>query len=162
MPLPSIIAARPRRAAYSVTEVATDLCGLSRARFYDLIREGVMPYPVYCLRTRRPMYTADLAALCMRVKETNIAIDGRYVIFHSRRSQQTSGPVRSGTSTSCTAPVSPLLQEMVETLKAMGVRASDSDVLGAISRQCPTGVAEQTFEADLRAVFDALRRQESA
>jgi hypothetical protein len=51
---------------------------------------------------------------------------------------------------------------MVETLKAMGVRASDSDVLGAISRQCPTGVAEQTFEADLRAVFDALRRQESA
>ena len=70
----------PRKAVYSVTEVAA-LCGISRARFYDLVRNGVMPFPLYCLRTRRPFYPSDVASLCVRVRESNVGIDGGYELF---------------------------------------------------------------------------------
>ena len=75
---------RSRRAAYSVVETAK-LCRLSRARFYDLIGSGAVPPPVYSITTRRPLYTAELAARCIEVRETNIGIDGRYVLFYDRR-----------------------------------------------------------------------------
>ena len=160
----STVVTRPRKAAYSVAETAA-LCGISRARFYDHIRSGVMPPPVYCVRTRRPLYLADLAALCVRVRETNVGWDGRYVLFYDR--QPLPAPLAKPSAASSdrngrkAAPVpDPLTQEMVETLRAMGMGAGDGDVLAAIGRQCPAGVSEATFEADLRAVFDALRCRE--
>jgi hypothetical protein len=54
------------------------------------------------------------------------------------------------------------MQEMVETLRAMGVRAIEADVIAAITRQCPSGVSEETFETDLRVIFDHLRCREVA
>ena len=149
----------PRKAAHSVTEVAR-LCGMSRARFYDLIRGGVMPHPVYSTRTRRPLYTADLAALAVRVKETNVGIDGGYVIFYARRTEQASTAPVKGASTSRHVPPEPpepLVKEMVEALRAMGVRACEEELTAAVARQCPLGPREETFEFDLRAIFDHLR-----
>jgi hypothetical protein len=157
MPTPNQQPARPRRAAYSVTETAK-LCGLSRARFYDLIRDGVMPWPTYCLFTRKPMYLADAAALCVRVRETNTGIDGRYVIFYARREHAPGSPVPSAArSAQRPAPIDPLTQEMVETLRAMGVRQGQAEVVAAINARCLGGVTEASFETDLRAVFDRLR-----
>ena len=158
----STVVTRPRKAAYSVAETAA-LCGISRARFYDHIRSGAMPPPVYCVRTRRPLYLADVVALCVRVRETNVGWDGRYVLFYDRQpacppSTTAPAPCRSGRRV--TSAPDPLAQEMAETLKAMGVRSSDNVVAAAIGRQCPSGVSEATFEADLRAVFDALRCRE--
>jgi hypothetical protein len=145
-----------RKAAYSVTEVAR-LCNISRTRFYDLIRDGVMPMPVYCIYTKRPIYTADLAALCVRVKETNVGIDGRYVIFYTRRAEQPVEAQPSRTRTPARTAADPLTQELSETLRRMGIRSSDAEISAAITTQCLNGPAEATFEADLRAVFDRLR-----
>jgi hypothetical protein len=149
----------PRKAAYTVAETAA-LCNVSRSRFYDLIRSGAMPYPTFCVRTRRPLYPADLAALCQRVRETSVGFHGGYVLFYDRKRRPSQPPAlapephRAGRK----APVpDPLTQEMAETLKAMGVRSGEAEVLTAIGRQCPAGVSEATFESDLRAVFDALR-----
>jgi hypothetical protein len=153
---------RTRRAAYSVTETAR-LCGLSRARFYDLIKGGVMPDPVYCVRTRRPMYTAELAALCVRVKESNTAIDGRYVIFYSRSSNAPASASSARPRPVLVRPASDLLmQEMLDTLRAMGVQQPEQGMTEAVRRRCPQGVREETFEVDLRAVFDALRCRDGA
>ena len=157
MPTPNQQPARPRRAAYSVTETAK-MCGLSRARFYDLIRDGVMPWPTYCIFTRKPMYLADAAAMCVRVRETNTGIDGRYVIFYARREQamgNASAPAARPAQRP--APIDTLTQEMVETLRAMGVRQGQAEVVAAITARCPSGVTEMSFETDLRAVFDRLR-----
>ena len=161
MPAPNHPPHRSRKAVYSVAETA-ELCRISRARFYDLMKAGVMPTPVYCIRTRRPMFTADLAALCLRVRETNIGMDGRYVIFYTRRSEPPA-PTHAPTSR-CRASqrqsmpeADPLVREMIEALRAMGVQATDGELVTAIHRQCPTGVRDETFEGDLRAVFDRLR-----
>jgi hypothetical protein len=40
----------------SVTAMAGQV-GLSRARFYELMAEGVFPQPLYSLRKKRPFYT---------------------------------------------------------------------------------------------------------
>lgn len=157
----TVVASRPRKAAYSVAETAA-LCGISRARFYDHIASGAMPPPVYALRTRRPFYPADQAALCVRIRETSIGFDGHYVLFYDRKPQPiiTVAPEPTLKPRKVSAP-DPMTTEMVDTLKAMGVRANDEELLAAIGRQCPQGVTESTFEDDLRAVFDAVRRRES-
>lgn len=148
----------PRKAVYSITEVAA-LCGISRGRFYDLIKDGVMPQPVYCLKTRRPMYEADMAALCVRVRESNVGFDGRYVLFYPRRkiSKAATAPDRQPARRPSAS--NPLMREMIEALRAMNLRADDSEIETAVNQRCPQGLAESTFETDLRAIFDQLRRR---
>lgn len=158
-------ARRSRRSVYSVAEVAR-LCNLSRARFYDLIGEGVMPPPVYDPRTRRPMYTVELAAQCVDVRETNIGFDGRYTLFFARRQQPVKATVES---TAASAPVrrrqpvlDPLVQEMVEALRATGVQQAESEIVEAIQRRYPQGLAETRFEIDLVLLRCDLKRPSSS
>ena len=149
-----------RRAAYSVVEVAK-LCRLSRARFYDLLHEGAMPSPVYDLRTRRPIYTVELAAKCVEVRETNIGIDGRFVMFYEPRNPI--GPAMPATPASQPArrrqaTIDPLVQEMFEALRTLGVNKSETDMSEAILRCCPRGLAEDRFDLDLLLIRADLQR----
>jgi hypothetical protein len=155
--------ARGRRAAYSVVEVAR-LCGLSRARFYDLIGSGVMPPPVYSIETRRPIYTAQLAAWCVEVRETNIAIDGRYVLFQERRIAPTpAAAAPSATVQTRRQPaIDPITQEMIESLRSMGFTGPQDQIVEAIRRRCPQGLTEASFERDLLGLYGDLRRPTSA
>jgi hypothetical protein len=160
-PRPSV--ARSRRAAYSVVEVAR-LCRLSRARFYDLIGSGVMPPPVYSIDTRRPLYTAELAAWCVEVRETNVGIDGRYVLFHERRAAPT--PAAATPSTAAATRRQPAIdsmtQEMIESLRSMGVIGPQDQIVEAIRRRCPQGLTEASFERDLLGLYGDLRRPTTA
>ena len=154
---------RSRRAAYSVVETAK-LCRLSRARFYDLINSGAVPPPVYSITTRRPLYTAELAARCIEVRETNIGIDGRYVMFYERRTPTPVVPPPPTTQQARRrqpAP-DPLMQEMVEALRAMGVTAQQDQIAEAVGRRCPDGLTELSFERDLLGLYGDLRRPTSA
>lgn len=154
---------RSRRAAYSVAEVAR-LCKLSRARFYELVAAGVMPPPVYALRTRRPLYTAELAACCVEVRETGVGMDDRFVLFYEPRAPRAM-PLTAIPSASARRrqPVlDPLAQEMVETLRATGVQKPEAEIVEAIRRRCPQGLTEQRFEIDLVLLRADLNRPSSA
>ena len=63
----------PLKAAVTVTEMAR-MVGLSRARFYQLVNEGVFPPPVYSVRTRRPIYVEDLQKVCLEVRHRNCGV----------------------------------------------------------------------------------------
>jgi predicted DNA-binding transcriptional regulator AlpA len=155
--------ARGRRAAYSVVEVAR-LCRLSRARFYDLIQSRVMPPPVYAIGTRRPLYTAELAAWAVEVRETNIGIDGRYVLFQERRAvppPTAAAPVATATTRRQPA-IDPITQEMIESLRSMGVTCPQDQIVEAIRRRCPQGLTEAAFERELLGLYGDLRRPTSA
>ena len=71
-------------AVVSVSEMARRV-GLSRSRFYDLVKAGIFPAPVYCTRTRRPMFLTEQQADCLRAKTTNIGVNGQYVLFYASR-----------------------------------------------------------------------------
>lgn len=163
MPINTNAVRRSRRAAYSVVQTAK-LCSLSRARFYDLINCGAMPPPVYDLRTRRPLYTAELAAACVEVRETNVGIDGRYVMFYERRTPTPVVPPPPTTQQARRrqpAP-DPLMQEMVEALRVMGVTAQQEQIGEAVGRRCPDGLTEPSFERDLLGLYGDLRRPTGA
>lgn len=151
---------RNRRSAYSVAETAR-LCGISRSRFYELIEAGVMPMPVYCVRSRRPLFTQELAAQCVEIRESNLALDGRYVVFYERRNPPASTTNPAPASQRRRTPsIDPLAQEMIESLRSMGITESETAMAEAIRECCPNGVTEERFEQDLLLIFGDLRRRD--
>src|SRR5437763_286292 len=100
----------------SVCEMAR-LCQLSRSRFYELIGSSIMPAPVYDVRTRRPMFTTELQAECLRVRSSNIGINGQFIMFYARRTDATTAPARRTRSTA--APVRASNEGMGELVDAL-------------------------------------------
>jgi hypothetical protein len=47
------------KAVVSVAEMAR-MVGMSRARFYQLLNEGVFPPPLYRIETRRPFFNQQM------------------------------------------------------------------------------------------------------
>src|SRR5580658_10424153 len=68
----------------SVTDLAR-MTGLSRARFYQLVRAGTFPAPDREANTGRPCYGEDKQRLCLEVRRRNCGINGKPVLFYSRR-----------------------------------------------------------------------------
>jgi hypothetical protein len=71
------------KAAVTVAEMAR-MCGLSRARFYQLIGSA-FPHPVYCVATKRPYYDEESQRICLEVRRRNCGIDGRPILFYAKR-----------------------------------------------------------------------------
>jgi len=148
-----------QRAAISVTAMAR-LCGLSRTHFNLLIRTGVMPQPLYSLRNRRPFYDAEHQQICLKVRETNIGADGRYVVFYDRRSVSpppSNPPAR--TSRRAAPPRTEAHAELVDGLRALGMTdATTADVVTALAACYPTGHDGIDEGEVLRGLWRHLRR----
>lgn len=150
-----------QKAVVSVSEMAS-MCGFSRARFYELIQAGVMPSPCYDLHTRKPLYTAEIRDACLRVKMTNIGIDGRYVLFQRRRQAPLATQGRKGAAVAVNA--APEASEgILASLRALGMTAtSPAAVEAAVKQLYPDGIASVEPGEVVRAVFRHLRRPPAA
>ena len=154
------------RAFVSLSELAEDVLCLSRARLYELIQRGAMPQPIYCIRTRRPMFGAELQRQALAVRQTGVGIDGSAVIFYRRDTLTTgtappSTPVRARRRTS--APTPNRFVDLVSSLQSLGVSHADQSSVSAAVAECfPNGIEGQQEADVLRAVFRHLRRRESA
>ena len=67
------------KAAVTVAEMSR-MCGLSRARFYQLIG-NTFPWPVYDVATRRPFYDEEAQRMCLEVRRRNCGVDGDRFCF---------------------------------------------------------------------------------
>ena len=144
------------KAVVSVAEMAR-MCGLSRARFYQLVNEGVFPPPLYRIETRRPFFTQEMQETCLEVRRRNCGINGRPVLFYARRLG------------------SPIVQSEDDTAKEFaqarrtdrgpaGARADDRDDRpdrGGDPTDFPNGKSGVDDETVLRTVFLHLKRQDS-
>jgi hypothetical protein len=153
------------RAFVSLSELAEDVLNLSRARVYELIQRGAMPTPIYDVRTRRPMFNAELIQQARTVRQTGIGIDGSAVIFYRRdrtppaNTQTTSARAPRRTSTSQMNRYADLLSS----LQGLGIAHADERRVGEAVAHCfPNGIADQQEADVLRAVFRHLRRRQSA
>jgi hypothetical protein len=104
--------------------------GLSRARFYQLMRKGVFPPPVRS-GTRRPFYPPDLQQKCLQIRRTGVGFNGRPVLFNKRRTRR---PVRSEHGAEYNG--------LVAALKNMGLKVNASAVERAIRTLYPAGLDE--------------------
>ena len=148
----------PSKAVVTVTEMAR-LVALSRARFYELVKEGVFPPPVYCVRTRRPLYVEELQRVCLEVRRQNCGANGRPVLFYSvtRPSTGTTKPVRK--------VIKPMPRDEYATLTAavrsLGLTMVTAEqVATAVKNLYPNGIAGVNQPEVIRAVFLQLQRRD--
>ena len=148
------------KAAVSVSEMARSL-RLSRARMYELIQAGIMPPPVYLIRTRRPYYPAELQAVCIRVRESGEGINGEPVVFYAARSSTTAPKAsRTNRNGSKASRSDPMLEPLLSGLKQLGMSDPDPSAVGSILAELyPNGVGTEDSGAVLTAVFRRLSRR---
>jgi hypothetical protein len=149
----------PTKTVVSVAEMAR-MCGLSRARFYQLMNEGVFPQPLYDIYTRRPLYTDDMQQICLDVRKRNCGINGRPILFYTARHPLGSQP-RPIRKTVKPKPTSQH-QALIESLRALGLESvSASQVDAVIKELFPHGVQQVESGEVVRAVFLRLKRRDS-
>lgn len=132
--------------------------GLSRARIYQLIRNGVLPSPDREDGTNRPFFNQEKQVQCLEVRRRNCGIDGRPILFYAkrrdvgvRRSTNRPSPAKDG-----------LFDELVGYLAELEVKVTTSQVETLVSQLFPTGTSGTPKEEVLRAVFLGFQRQKMA
>ncbi len=144
------------KAAVTVSEMARML-SLSRARFYQLMQQGVFPPPVYLLATRRPIYVQELQKVCLEVRRRNCGVNGKPVLFYAKGT-----PVSRPGKPTGKATKTDQYPEIRAAVQALGLTSvSADDVAQAVKHLYPNGVEGVNQPEVIRAVFLRLRCQES-
>jgi hypothetical protein len=150
------------KAAVSVAEMAR-MVGLSRARFYELQRDGIFPPPLYSVSTRRPHYDEDGQRTCLEVKRRNCGVNGKPVLFYAARVPLTTRPPQPRPGGRRQAARASEHRELVEALKGLGLASVTAAEVETAVRACyPSGVGPTPHSELVRAIFLHLRRQNSA
>ncbi len=155
----------------SVSEMARML-GLSRARFYQLMKTGVFPKPEQSPETKRPFFDREKQEQCVEVRRTNRGVNGKVILFYTQRPPrpppQASRTRRRGRPRPA-APGSPAstndtaLTELRHGLTQLGLAdVTDRSIRDALVDLYPDGHAEIDSTELLRAVFGRLRCQDSS
>jgi hypothetical protein len=138
------------KAIVTVSEMAR-MVRLSRARFYQLVRAGVFPAPVY--DKGRPVYTEEMQEVCLEVRRTHRGVNGEAVMFYARRAKK---PTRSGKP----VPSNKGIPALLEGLNALGLTTATAAQVEAVARALfPKGTAGLDQAEILRAVFLRLKRR---
>jgi hypothetical protein len=88
----------------SVTDLSR-MCGLSRARFYQLTSQGIFPPPLRNKETGRPYYDRDGQEECMTVQRTNRGVNGRAILFYAQRHGQHMPPPKTASRNGKTSKI---------------------------------------------------------
>jgi|SRR5580704_1295317 hypothetical protein len=143
------------KARVTVAEMAA-IVGLSRSHFNQLIKELVFPSPVYDIRTRRPFYTAELQATCLRIRRSHCGANGKAVGFYAQRRKQTrsSAALKEESVGRKRQTI-----ELLEDLRALGLKAVKMAEVEAVIREAYSNTtAGVDPNAVLQRVFVELKR----
>jgi len=149
-----------QKAAVSVSEMAR-MVGLSRARFYQLLGEGVFPKPKYDPSNNRPYFDEEAQAECILVKRRNVGINGKVVIFYAGRHPLTGQPKRPSKPKTKPKPTSEYT-DLIESLSCLGMSATSQQVEAAVAECFPEGIQKLESGEVVRTIFLHLKRQESS
>ena len=153
----------------SVSELSRML-GLSRARLYQLMRDGIFPKPTRVNESGRPFFNREQQERCLTVRRTNCGIDGRPILFYSMRSRPTvpdrarnhrRQQPRPGTRPRATERCrDSMITELRHGLTQLGqTEITDRAIQDLLADAYPDGHAEVDSAELLRTVFERLNRQ---
>jgi hypothetical protein len=143
------------KAIVTVSEMAR-MCGLSRARFYQLQKAGVFPSPVY--QAGRPVYTEDQQQVCLEVRKKNRGVNGQPILFYARRLPNE--PARRNLRLSKPAPKNKDIPALLDGLTALGLATATAAQVEEVAKELfPQGTDGLDQAEVLRAVFLQLKRQ---
>ena len=151
----------PLKEIVTVTEMAR-MCGLSRARFYQLVGDGVFPAPSRNEMTKRPFFDQEQQQQCLLVRRTNRGVNDKAVMFYGYRAEMPPSTPKPRTPKRIArkAIVNQPDQRIVELrhgLTQLGTSANDRDIRRALTDLYPDGCDGVEPNELLRAVFGQLR-----
>lgn len=146
------------KAVVTVSAMAR-MCGLSRARFYQLQKTGIFPPPLYDVATRRPIYDEELQKVCLEVRRRNCGVNGKPILFYARRVLLTPTPKpRQPRATASKVEQHP---ELIEALQGLGLGGVTAAQVGAAVKEVyPQGIGAVEQAEVVRTVFLHLRRRD--
>ena len=141
----------------SVAEMAR-MVGLSRARFYQLVNEGIFPSPIYDVHTRRPFFSEDMQAICMDVRKRNCGVNGKPILFYAARHPlgQQPRPMKKPK-----AEPKPKNQyaDLLDGLRSLGLEVTAAQVEPVVKELFPAGIQTLDCGDVIRRVFLRIKRQ---
>jgi hypothetical protein len=142
------------KAVVTVSEMAR-MVGLSRARFYQLVRAGVFPAPAR--EKGRPIYVEELQKVCLEVRRKNCGANGKPVLFYAR--YRPMNPRKHAGPPAKTKDITALL----DGLNSLGLTTATAAQVDAVTKELyPNGTDGLDRGEVLRKVFLELRRRNSA
>ncbi len=157
----------PLKEIVTVSEMSR-MCRLSRARFYQLVREGIFPEPSRNPKTRRPLYDREQQEQCLEIRRSNLGANGKAVMFYGCHLQVPQPrpkrkPLPISKSPKRQARQDPVITELRHGLAQLGMTTLiDVDIGRALSQAYPDGDRDVESAELLRAVFGELQRRNSA
>ena len=135
------------------------MCGLSRARFYQLQKAGIFPLPLYDVSTHRPIYDELMQKVCLEVRRRNCGANGKPILFYARRVPLTptnQKPRKLKTP----APQTEQHPDLIEAMQALGLVGVSAAQVGAMVKELyPQGIAGVEQAEVVRTIFLRLRRK---
>ena len=137
------------KAIVSITEIS-QMCQMSRSRFYQLLEIGFFPKPLHDERSKRPYYDLALQQKCLKCRQSGIGADNSYMLFYSpRKNGTTSSPKKK--------QVDPMVKELAETLQEMGLDITVKQVEQGLSEIYPDGTEDVEQGVVIRELFRYLK-----
>ncbi len=157
---------QPLKEIVSVTEMAR-MCRLSRARFYQLVKEGIFPNPSRNIQTKRPFFDKSQQEQCLLVRKINKGANGKCVIFYGCRLEALPSPKRNRKQLPISKPPKarqdPVITELRHGLAQLGIaNINDADLRKALTQAYPEGHRDVEKSELLMTVFGELQRRNSA
>jgi hypothetical protein len=146
------------KAAISIKEMAARV-GLSRQRFMQLVKAGVMPEPLRDADTDRPYYGEERQSWCEEVKRRNVGVNGKVVMFYARRTPAPPQASRPKAGKPIKKPqTAERHTDIVDGLHGLGLAsATAAQVSDAVAELYPQGTTGADTGSVIRAVFLHLR-----
>ncbi len=149
--------AEETKAVVSVSEMAR-MVGLSRARFYQLQKDGYFPPPERDAESGKPFYTEEQQKVVLEVRRRNFGVNGKKILFYAAR-RPAAEPARHR-PTRAKAPKGTEHRELVEGLQALGLfNATSAQVDAALKEMFQQGTAGTPEAEIIKALFLHLKRQ---
>lgn len=143
------------KAAVTVAEMARIL-GISRARLYQLVRQGAFPPPAYQIESHRPVYVREQQLQCLEVRRRNFGVNGQPILFYCQSSlvgaKKTKKPSKAATKKTGDHA------DITAALSQLGVEVAEEKVAVALKSIYPGGIEDIEKGEVIRALFCQLRQ----
>ena len=149
----------------SIPEIVSinQLCALmniSRARYYQILSEGLLHPPIYS-DSNRPYFTRELALMNIAVKKNNIGVNGKICIFYNCVSP-ISSPKNNIKKKEQKNKTTDKHTDLIEGLSCLGLDdISNSQVDAALKKCFQNGTGNIEDGEILRQVFCQIKEQNS-
>jgi len=124
------------KSAVSVTEMAR-MVGLSRARFYQLVKKGTFPVADQDTATSRPCYLEEKQRQILEARRRNCGVNGKPILFYSRRRDL--GQTKKVMSRPAKPPMDNQHADLIDLLAQVKITVTTAQVEAAVRQEFPQG-----------------------